>query len=502
MILRVVGLLCAVAVSACVVGPDFKQPDAPKTGQYTAAKLSLEQADSSSDQKVVAGSEVPLDWWKMFGSQSLNRLIERGLANSLTVTAARARLREVQENLNSQVGAVLYPNVDAKGSVSRQKISGTAFGGNSRIYTLHNASVSASYGIDLFGASRRYLETLESQVDYEQYQLQAARMTLAANIVTAVVKEASLRAQIRATEQIIADNGAQLGMIEQQYALGAVAQSAVLSQRTALAQARTSLPDLQKQLQQNRHLLNVLVGDFPSSELAEFTLDSLHLPHELPLSLPSMLARQRPDILASEALLHQASANVGLATANMYPSITLSGSYGSESRTIAGMFKPGSTVWDVGAGLVQPLFHAGELRAKKRGAEAAYEQAQANYREVVLNSFRDVADTLMALEMDGQSLKLQQDAEDAAHASLELVQEQYKAGAASYLELLNASQQYQQTSISRTQAQAARFADSAALIHALGGGWWNNDVHASTEKTAASGESGPVAQHQNRGVNP
>jgi len=499
MIIQRSSIALCVLLAGCVVGPDFKQPAAPKTEKYTASKLSVEQVDVAGEQRVIPGGEVSADWWTMFGSESLDRLVERGLANSLTVASARARLREVQENLNAQVGAVLYPSVDAKGSVSRQKISGTSFGGNSRIYTLHNASVNASYAIDLFGASRRYLETLESQIDYEQYQLQAARMTLAANIVTAVVKEASLRGQIGATRKIIADSEAQLAMIEQQYALGSVAQSAVLSQRSAVAQARTSLPGLQKQLHQNRHLLNVLAGDLPSGDsLAEFTLDDLKLPHDLPLSLPSELVRQRPDIMAAEALSHQASANVGVATANMYPSISLTGSYGSESRTAANLFGAGSTVWGLGAGLVQPLFHAGELHAKKRAAVAAYDQAQANYREVVLTAFRDVADTLLALEMDGKSLQLQRDADQAAHDTLALVEQQYKAGAASYLELLNASQQYQQTSISLTQARAARYADSAALIHALGGGWWNQDSSGNKvqeQKTADAGESMPVAQH-------
>jgi len=484
MALRLVALLGALALAGCVVGPDFKQPEAPKAEHYTALKLALELPDSDAEQKVVAGSEVSAEWWKMFGSKPLDQLIKRGLANSQTVAAARARLLAVQENLNSQVGSVLYPSFDANGSASRQKISGTAFGGASRIYNLYNASVSASYGVDLFGASRRYLETLEAQIDYEQYQLQAARMTLAANIVTATVKEASLRRQIKATRQMITDSESLLAMVEQQARLGAVPQAAVLSQRSALAQTRTAMPELQKQLEQNRHLLNVLVGDLPAeTSLPEFTLDALHLPQSLPLSLPSELVRQRPDILGSEALLHQASANVGLATANMYPRITLTGSYGNESSGTGNLFNAGSTVWGAGAGLLQPLFHGGELRAKKRETMATYDQAQANYRETVLQAFRDVADTLLALEMDGRSLALQREAEAAAAETLELVQQQYQAGAASYLELLQSNQQHQQAVINRAKAEAARFADSAALIHALGGGWWNKPV-ARTAQTA------------------
>lgn len=476
MMLRALSLMLVLGLSACVVGPNFNRPEAPKAQRYTADQAALEQGKAGAGQKLVAGGKVSADWWSMFGSKALDKLVERGLANSLTVAAARAKLAEVQENLNAQVGAVLYPSVDANFSSRRQKSSGASFGGHSIMYTLHNASVSASYGVDLFGASRRYLEGLESQVDYQKFQLQAARMTLAANIVTAAVKEASLRAQIAATQQIIADSEAQLKLVEKRYAIGAVAQSDVLAQRSALAQNRTALPDLQKQLQQNRHLLNVLVGDLPAnSGLAEFTLANLHLPHELPLSLPSELVRQRPDIMASEALLHQASADVGVATANMYPKITLTASYGTEASAISNLFQSGTNVWGIAASLVQPLFHGGELRAKKRGAVDAFRQARANYREVVLSAFRDVADTLQALDSDGQSLQLQDEAERAAHDTYALVHEQYQVGAASYLQLLSARQQYQQATIARTKAEAARYADSAALILAMGGGWWNAD---------------------------
>jgi len=473
-VLRFAALLSAAVISACVVGPDFKSPDAPaRQERYTATPLPIEQPDASGGQKVLTTTAMPARWWSLFGSQPLDHLIERALVNSLSMAAAKARLLQVQENLNAQVGAVLYPSVDAKLSTGRNKISGASFGGTSRIYSLHNASLSLSYGVDLFGASSRYLEGLEAQIDYEQYQLQAARLTLVANLITAAVKEASLRGQIEATRQVIADSEAQLVMIEQRQALGAVAQAAVLSQRAEVAQNRTALPALLMQLQQNRHLINVLAGVAPSDDtLPEFTLATLHLPETLPLSLPSELVRQRPDIMASEALLHQASADIGLATANLYPRITLTGSYGSESPTTAGLFGGASTIWGVGAGLVQPLFHGGELRAKKRQAVAAYDQAQANYKQVVLQAFRDVADTLLALEMDGKSLGLQQDAETAASEIRQLVEQQYQTGAASYLELLNANQQYQQATIALTQARAAQLADSAALVHALGGGWW------------------------------
>lgn len=467
-------LLAAAILAGCAVGPDFKKPEAPASERYTATELNLDWL--SSEQKVDAEASLDGRWWIMFGSDALTQLIEQGLANSPTVAAAEARLREAEENLSSQVGSVLYPTVDGKATSSRQKISGAGFGGRPNIYNVHNASVSASYGIDLFGASRRYLEGLEANIDFETFQLHAARITLAANIVTTAVQEASLRAQIEATRQIIIDNEMQLEMVEKQHAVGAVPQTTLLSQQTAVAKARTSLPTLQKQLEQNRHLLNVLVGRLPADErLPVFTLTSFKLPQTLPLSLPSELVRQRPDILAAEAVLHQANASVGVATANLYPRITLSGSFGTESGQIADLFATGTTVWGAGAGLVQPLFHGGELRAKKRAAQAAFEQSQANYRETVLQAFRDVADSLLALEMDGRTLKLERDAAAAAEISYQLASRQYEAGAASYLELLNASQQYQQSTITLARAEAARFADSAALIHALGGGWWNQN---------------------------
>lgn len=490
---RVGLMLMAALLPACVVGPDFKSPEAPKTSHYTDPVWI--DADQLDGQQLVDGMLVPAEWWEMFGSGKLDALVRRGLENSLTVAAARARLREVQEDLKSQAGAVLFPSVDANASSSRRKISGTSFGGESLIFTLHNASVSASYGVDLFGANTRHLESLESQINYEQFQLQAARMTLAANIVTAAVREASLREQIRATDAIIEDSRKQLSMIEKQFELGAVAQSVVLTQRSELAQARTALPELHRQMQQNRHLLAVLVGELPSesklssgNKLPEFRLADMSLPRTLPLSLPSDLVRQRPDILASEALLHQANANVGLATANLYPRITISASYGSESRTAANLFRTGSTVWDAGTGLVQPLFHGGELRARKRGTEAALAQADANYRGVVLAAFKDVADTLLALQADAQGLQLQREAEQVAKASYELSREQYTAGAVSYLEMLTASQAYHRAAAARAVAEGTRLADSAALVHALGGGWWNTSAtdmqEANTDETS------------------
>jgi len=472
-------LSAALILPACTVGPNFHTPETAKVEHYTAQELKLDLALSTT---------LPEQWWRLFSSAKLNGLIAQGLANNLSLHAADARLREVQENLSAQVGSVLYPAIDAKGSSGRQKISGAPFGSPPRIYSVHNASVSASYGMDLFGASKRYLEAMEAQVDYARFQREAARISVAANIATAAISEASLRAQMAVVTQLILDSQAQLAIVEQQWKLGAVPQRDVLTRRSALVEARTAMPSLQQQLQQNRHLLNVLVGKMPANvDLPEFTLDDLKFPPQLPLTLPSQLAHQRPDILAAEALLHQASANVGVAEANRYPHISLSASLGSESATLGNLFGAGSSIWGLGAGLTQPLFHGGELKAKKRAAEAAYDQALANYRDVVLQAFRDVADALLALESDQQQLKLADDGAQAAAALLALMQKQYDAGATSRIQLLNAHQQYQQTQTTLARATATQLADSAALMHALGGGW-SRKSHSTEETPAVASE--------------
>ena len=315
---------------------------------------------------------------------------------------------------------------------------------------------------------------LSPQADYVHYQLQAAYLALTANIVTAAVKEASLRAQIEATERIASDEADQLGVLGQQFDLGGVSRTAVLAQQTLLAQTRATLPPLRQSLDQVRHQLAVLAGMLPSDPtLPEFRLDMFSLPETLPVSLPSALVRQRPDILAADAVLHQASAQIGVATAALYPQITLSASYGAEALAPSQVFKPGSTIWSLGAGLLQPVFHGGQLSAQKRAAEAAYEQAGAQYRETVLLAFQNVADSLRALDHDATGLRAQTDAWRAASDSLDLTRGQYRVGGVSYLSLLDAQRQYQQTVTSLAQAQASRYADTAALFQALGGGWWN-----------------------------
>jgi NodT family efflux transporter outer membrane factor (OMF) lipoprotein len=479
-------------LAGCAVGPDFHRPEAPASDTYTPAPLAGETASAAvaggEAQRFAPGQEIPSQWWKLFHSGDLDRLIRQALADSPTLAAAQAALRQARENLAAQRGVVLFPAVDAKGSAAREKFSGAAFGqpGKGILLTLYNASVDVSYSLDLFGGGRRELEALSSQVDYERFQLEGAYLTLASNIVTAAVKDASLRAQILATRDIIATQQKQLEVVQRQFRLGGASGSDLLAQRAQLAQTRATLPPLQKELAQNIHLLSVLAGRPPwEGGMPEFTLDALKLPEELPVSLPSSLLRQRPDLRSSEALLHAASAQVGVATANLYPQVTLTGSYGSETTKLGSLFGSGTSVWNLGAGVLQPLFHGGELTAKRRAAVAAYDQALAQYRETVLRAFQDVADVLRALDYDARALRAQAEAETAARDTLDITKKQFELGAVSYLSLLNAERQYQQARISLVQARAARVSDTAALFQALGGGWWNRSAEADAESMKA-----------------
>ena len=488
-------MLAGAMLAGCAVGPDFRQPEAPDTKSYTSAALPQETAATpgtgGAAQRFVGGQDIPAQWWTLFQSEPLDQLIRQALQDSPTLAAAQATLRASQENLRAQYGAALSPGVDASLSATRERISGAAFGpgGKPNLFNLYNASVKVSYALDLFGGARRELESLRSEVDYQRFQLEGAYLTLTANIVTTAVKEGSLRAQIRASQDILTLQEKQLDVVQNQFELGAVSRADVLAQKTQVAQTRATLPPLEKELAQTRHQLAVLAGKLPSeTALPEFDLDTLLLPQELPLSLPSSLVQQRPDIRASQELLHQASAQVGVATANLYPQLTLTANYGVESNKSGDLFNGNApSIWNLGAGLVQPLFHGGELRARRRAAVAVYDQAAAQYRETILQAFQNVADVLRALEADARTLKAQADAETAARDALELTQQQFRVGAVSYLTLLNAERQHQQARIGLIQAQATRYADTAALFQALGGGWWNRDRKDGAALTDASG---------------
>jgi len=479
--------LAAAAVSGCTVGPDFREPDPPQAAGYTESPLPAETASAPGQggaaQRFVPGGTVAEQWWTLFRSEPLDRLIRDAVAESPTLAAAQATLREARELQIAGTGALLYPGVDASLGASRVK-AGDSASGQGGIFDVYNATVSVSYMLDLFGRNKRELEGLQAQVDYRGYQLDGAYLALTANLVTAAVREASLRAQIAATREIVAAEAQQLELVQRQFELGGIARLAVVAQGTQVAQTRATLPPLERDLARTRHLIATLAGRLPSeAALPAFELASFALPQELPVSLPSELVRQRPDIRASEALLHRASAAIGVATANLYPQITLSGSFGTQS----GIFRDwlgGPAAWSIGAALLQPLFHGGQLEAERRAAIAAYDAAAAQYRDTVLQAFKEVADALRALDDDARTLAAQAQAEALSRETLELTRRQHALGAIGYLALLIAQRDHLRARIALVQAQATRYADVAALFGALGGGWWDRGAAASAVKPA------------------
>jgi NodT family efflux transporter outer membrane factor (OMF) lipoprotein len=468
----------ATALTACAVGPDFKQPDAPSTDRYTAQPLAAQTAAADiaggGAQTFDNGKQLPAQWWTLFGSDKLNQLVQQALAGSPNLASAQAALRVARENYNASL-SVIFPTFDGNASATRQKIDTASFGnpaGGVTIYNLYNASVNVSYGLDLFGGTRRGLEQIKAQLDFQGFQLEGTYQTLAANVVTGAVQEAQLRALVGGQKLIVEDLEHQLQISEKQLQLGAINRAALLSVQSALATEQARLPTLESQLSQVQNQLAVYLGKLPSERAStDFDLTELQLPQDLPISLPSDLVQQRADIRAAEAQLRKASAGIGIATANMLPKLSISASYGTEASSESDLFREG--IWSIGANLVQPLFHAGELTSKRRAALAAYDQASADYKLTVLRAFQNVADVLRSLDADAQILKAQVNAANAAEGSLHLTERQYALGSASYLDLLAAQKQFTQARTGFVQAAAGRLQDTAALFLALGGGWWN-----------------------------
>jgi len=486
-------------LAACAVGPNFKAPEAPHNagfapaGQIPAATVASASPGGEA-QRLVDGMDIPSQWWTLFRSPALNALIERALANSPTLQAAQAALRQANEIAAAQRGGY-YPSVSGALGSQRQKASGAALGvpgfPSSYFYNLQTASVNVSYTLDAFGGTRRQVEALQAQAEYQRFALEASYLTLTSNIVAAAINEASLRAQIAATDDIARSQQRQLDITGARFKAGGTSRADVLQQQAALQSTLAALPTLRSQLAQQRNELAALVGAFPSENLgADFTLDSLAIPQDVPVSLPSKFVEQRPDVREYSALLHQATAQIGVATANMLPQITLTGSFGQEASTWSNIFSPGSNVFSLIGSLTQPIFKGGQLLHQRRAAVAAAQEAAANYQATVITAFQNVSNTLYALEGDADALAAQTIAERTAADSLGLVQAQYRNGAASFVQVLSAEQTQQNAAVALVKARAQRFADTAALFQALGGGWWNrSEALADLSTSGASGQT-------------
>ena len=493
-------LALAALLSACSVGPDFKRPAAPENPGYAPQPLPQTTASAAvqggAAQHFVAGADIPFDWWTVYRSPALDALVEKAFRANPTIEQAKAALRQAQEGVYAQQG-FFYPTVGVSYQFERQMVAGNlassvapgvqgnghaieAFQSTSPpynkalYYNFHTAQLTVGYTPDVFGLNRRQVESLEAQEAVQRYELEATYITLAANVVAAAVQEVATRAQIAAVKEIIDENvkGLELLRAEQKdgYAMGID----VAAQEAALAAARAMLPPLQLQYEQTRDLIRALVGNLPNQDVEQtFDLASLHLPEDIPLSIPSKLVDQRPDVRAAEEQLRSANAQVGVAIANRLPLFSLTGDIGGTATVFSQMFSPGGPFWAIIGSVTQTVFDGGTLLHRERAADQALYQAAAQYRSTVITAYQNVADTLHALVSDADALSAALDAEVAAKKTLDLTQAQMKSGYVNYLTLLSAEQAYQQALLTLVQAQATRFGDTAALFEALGGGWWN-----------------------------
>lgn len=500
---RYVGLaLAAAGTTGCAVGPDFHRPEAPSGAGYTTSPLpdiASSNVPGGDTQRFVIGQDVPNKWWEAFGSPAIDSLVERAFHNNPTIKAAQAALGQAQELVYAQQG-YFYPTINADYNFERQKLAGNLSGSsapgaqgngsdisayqnpspgppphNEPLYfNFHTAQLTVGYTPDVFGANRRKVESLEAQAQMQRFELEATYISLAANVVAAALQEASLRAQISATKEIIADNEKSLAVLRDKFTLGYAMGVDVAVQELQLAQARAMLPPLDRQFELNRDLIRALVGNLPNQDvLEEFELSSLSLPSQLPLSLPSSIIEQRPDIRAAEEQLRSANAQVGVAIAAMIPQFTISGAVGGTATAFPWLFRSGGPFWNLIGDVTRPVFAGGTLLHTKRAADEALRQAAAQYQNTVLQAYQNVADTLHALVADGEGLAAAAEAERAAKATLELTHQRMQDGYTDYLTDLAAGIAYNQAALGLVQAQATRFGDTAALYQALGGGWWN-----------------------------
>jgi NodT family efflux transporter outer membrane factor (OMF) lipoprotein len=467
-------LLCVIA--GCAVGPNFSKPAAPPDNHYVNGgdPTATTRADGTT-QTFDQNAKLPADWWRLFNSPKVDAVVHEALSNNPGLQATQASLRQSQDLLRSGYG-IFYPQADAEFDATRQRFSTLKFGQNSQpsLFNLFTLSASASYALDVFGGERRAVEGLAAQVDLQRNTERAAYLTLSANIANAMIAQAAYRAEIEATEQLIDLQKRQVQLAEVQAHAGTAPYSTVLTLQSQLDSYRATIPQLQQRLSQTDDLLASLVGHTPAEWKApRIDIAEITLPSNLPVSLPSDLTRQRPDILEAEATLHAASANMGVATANMLPSVTLSGEYGVNNTSLSHLFAGNATFWGLGADVTTPIFEGGTLWYKRKAAIDNYQQTAALYRQTVLSAFAQVADTLRALQHDAEILEAQDEALAAAQQALHLVQANFQAGLANYSDVLIADVQFHQARIADLQTIAVRYQDTVALFVALGGGWWN-----------------------------
>ena len=464
-----------ILLAGCSAGPDFVRPEPPKSSGYSSGvkKKGLESGSSSlGDTQTVTMGEVSSLWWEEFSSPKLNDMITQALVKSPTLEAAKATLLQAEYLYKAKGGSTIYPRIDASAGAQRQETNGSKNGqvGGENTFNLLNASVSAGYTFDISGSNQRQLESLAAKAGYLGFQLEGARLTLAADIATTAIHQAQLSEQITILEKVLAVRLEQLAITRERLRLGSASPQELLAMQALVEQTRAGIPTLRNQLDQTTHLLALLSGQTPdTASLPSFALQEFTLPLSLPLRVPSELVRVRPDIQASEALMRAANADYGAAVAKSFPQITLSATLGSQALTAASLFGSGSLVWGVAGQLVQPIFNKG-LGPERDAAKAGFDAVSANYKQTVLKGLREVADVLTALDNNKQILSGYTGADAAAQEQLTITGNRYKLGSASYLELLQAQSEAEQYQLELIASQARRLSDSVAFYQAMGGG--------------------------------
>jgi len=528
--------VAALLVGGCAVGPDHAEPSPPAAAGYAPGKLfSATQSAAVAGggaQRLSIGRDVPGEWWKLFRSKQIAALVAEAIENHPDIAAAEAALRQAREIAAADEGQ-FAPQASLSANITRQQgfspammggasgLSGgsagtgssgsTQFGGafgavsagSTQLYTLYNTSVPVSFTPDVFGKNQRTVEADYAAADDQRFQLEAAYLALTANVVAAAIMDASYAEQIRVTRDLIAAYQEQADILQKRFELGAVSQADVLSERAQLAQAQATLPPLEKARAQTRNQLMAYVGRFPNQDKGEAVkLESLRLPSNLPLSLPSNLVRQRPDIRSAESRLHEASARIGVATANMLPQITLSASGGLMGFSLDKLLSKEIATYSLGASLTGQVFDGGALFHKREASLAAFEQSTEKYKSTVIAAFQNVADSLQAIQHDARTLHAQVLAESAAAQSLEVARIQFRMGSTTYWTVLNAEQTLLNARLNRVRAQAARYGDTVALFQALGGGWWNrvDETPAAQPKPTDLIAASPIAAAIRAGV--
>ncbi|HKR34836.1 MAG TPA: efflux transporter outer membrane subunit [Steroidobacteraceae bacterium] len=463
----------ATVLAGCAVGPDFKRPDPPHAEQYVSPKAAAATTDANpaDRQELLLGESPATQWWQFFRSDALDQIVERALASNRRLTAEQWSLAQSQELVSAKAGG-RWPQIDATAGIGRQKYGSQFLGPLPKPppFTYFSIGATVSYSLDFTGNLTRSIEQQRALAEYQQHQVEAAQLTVTGNAVNQALEVASLRAQIATVEALLDRDRENLKLVQLAFDAGSVSRLDVVSAQSQLASDTTLLPPLRQQLAQARHALALSLGTAPADpSLPELDLAQLTLPAQLPVSLPSELARRRPDILAAEAQLHAATAAVGVATSNLYPRIDLTGSTGQQSITSGALFDKASNVWSIASGLVAPIFDGGTLRAEKRAAVDAMRSTAANYEQTVLAAFGQVADSLEALDNGAEQLRAQANAEAAARDTVAMTQQSYKEGNVGVLQVLDAERRYQQARLGYVRAQAQRYMDTAQLMLALGG---------------------------------